>query len=121
MSSGRVSNQHLLFPVTFRLPQRPDLNVEFVVDTGFTGFLTLSPKAITAMGLSFLYRIPADLADASTVELDVYDAPIIWNGVERHVPLLAIGQRPLLGTAFLKDCEVTIQFVENGLVMIKEM
>lgn len=53
MSSGRVSNLHPLFPVTFRLLHQPDLTLEFVVDTGFTGFLTLSPKAVAAMDYLF--------------------------------------------------------------------
>ena len=32
---------HPTVPVTFRLPGYPDLTIEFVVDTGFVGFLTL--------------------------------------------------------------------------------
>jgi predicted aspartyl protease len=41
MMGGTVASRHLLMPITFRLPSGPDLTVEFVVDTGFTEFLTL--------------------------------------------------------------------------------
>ena len=53
-----------------------------------------------------------------TIELNVYAATIVWNGVERQVPVLALGRRPLLGTALLENCELLIQFVEGGLVTV---
>ena len=52
---GRVYHLHLLLPVTFRLASQPDLAIEFVVDTGFTGFLTLPPAAVSAMRLPYLH------------------------------------------------------------------
>ena len=57
-----------ILPITLRLPGRGDLVIDFVVDTGFTGFLTLPPPAIAALGLSFLENIPANLADDSEIE-----------------------------------------------------
>ena len=118
MMTGNVVNLHVLLSVVFRLPNQPNLTIEFVVDTGFTGFLTLPPAAVTAMELPFLHCIPADLADASTIELNVHAATIVWNGVERQVPVLALGRRPLLGTALLENCELVIHFVEGGLVTV---
>lgn len=41
--TGGVTGRHALLPVMFRLQGRPDLTIEFVVDTGFTYFLTLPP------------------------------------------------------------------------------
>ena len=51
MMTGTVVHLHALLPVTFRLPDQPDLTIEFVVDTGFTGELTLPAPAVAAMGL----------------------------------------------------------------------
>lgn len=85
---------HVLLPVTFRLPTLPDVTLEFVVDTGFTGLLTLPPDAVTAMGLPFLHRIPAQLADSSFVEVAIHSATIVWNGIETEVTVLATGERP---------------------------
>lgn len=119
--TGRVTNLHPFLPVIFRLPEQPDFTLEFVVDTGFTGFLTLPSQAVAAMKLPFLHRISADLADSSAIELDVFDATVIWNGAEKHVPLLAMGHRPLLGTAFLKSTELVIHFVEGGTVVVRSL
>jgi clan AA aspartic protease len=118
MMAGNVRNRHAMLPIPFRLPGQPDLTLEVVVDTGFTGHLALPPAAATAMGLSFLHRIPADLADDSTIEVSVYAATILWNGAERTVRVLATGRRPLVGTALLEDCELVVQFVDGGLVTI---
>ena len=49
MISGRVENRQALVPITYRLPVKPDLILEHVVDTGFTGELTLPLAAITAI------------------------------------------------------------------------
>jgi clan AA aspartic protease len=117
---GTVHNLHALLPVIFRLPGQPDLTIEFVIDTGFTGALTLPLVAITALKLPFLHRIPADLADSSTVELDVYAASIVWQGVEKTVRVLSARRRPLLGTELLDGTELNICFIEAGRVTVSD-
>ncbi len=120
MITGHVSNRRALVPVTFRLSGQPDLVIEFVVDTGFAGFLTLPLAAVLAMGLSYQYHTPAGLADDSQVQLPVYEAIIVWEGIERAVRVLAMGKRPLLGTSLLDDRELRILFREVGPVTISD-
>ena len=50
---GTTIHHKAILPMTFLLPGQPDFAVEFVVDTGFTQFLTLPPAAVTAMRLPF--------------------------------------------------------------------
>ena len=73
---------------TLRLSHHPDLAVEFVVDTGYTDYLTLPFDAVVAMGLRYLHDISADLADNSTILIPVYLATIVWHGMEMEVPVL---------------------------------
>ncbi len=118
MITGIVFNQRILVGVTFRLPNRPDIVIECVVDTGFEGTLALPPDAVTALGLSFYQGIYANLADNSAVSVDAYRATIVWNGQELRVAVLAMGSRPLLGTALLAGKELTAQFIDDGVVTI---
>ena len=82
MTQGTVRDLQARVPVTFRLPGRPNLAVECVVDTGFAGALTLSPEAIEALGLPFFQEIEANLANDSDVRTAVHTATIIWDGRE---------------------------------------
>ena len=118
---GRVEELHALLPITFRLPDKPDFTIEFVVDTGYTGYLTLPLAAVKLLDLSFEYDLPANLADDSEVLVSVYSANIMWNGAERMVRVLAMGKRPLLGTAMLEGNELLIQFAESGLVTLEQL
>jgi clan AA aspartic protease len=118
MISGHVSDRHALVPVTFRFSDRPDLTIEFVIDTGFTDYLCLPTEAIAVLGLPFAYDQPANLADNSEVLLPVHGANIVWNGEERTIGILGTGRRPLLGTALLDGQELVVQFRQGGLVTI---
>jgi clan AA aspartic protease len=121
MMTGTVTDRHAVLPVTLRLPNHGDLSVDFVVDTGFTGFLTLPAKAVAALGLAFAENIPANLADDSEIQIRVYEATILWNGTAMEVRVLATGRRPLLGTALLQGQELVVQFVEDGLVSVEDI
>ena len=63
----------------------------------------------------------AKLADNSSIQTDVYLATILWNGVERKIPVLAMGRRPLIGTALLRDYHLGIDFCDGGVVVLDEI
>src|SRR5689334_23173758 len=118
MTAGKVENAHPLLPVTFRPQDGLDVTIEFVVDTGFVGYLTLPPAAVSALGLPFLFDTAASLADDSEVQVAVHEATIVWEGVEQTVRVLATGRRPLLGMALLNGNELVVQCQEGGLVTV---
>jgi predicted aspartyl protease len=57
--------------IAFRLPPHPDVVIEFVIDTGFEGALTLPPDAVAALGLPYLIDIDANLADDTRTKVAV--------------------------------------------------
>jgi clan AA aspartic protease len=116
-----VTDGHATVIVRFRILNRADVPIEFVVDTGFTDELCLPPEAVALLGLRFKYAMPVNLADNSQVTLPVHEAIILWNGEEREVRVLATGRRPLLGTALLEKYELVVQFTEGGIVTIDEL
>jgi clan AA aspartic protease len=118
MMTGSVLHRHALLPVTFRLPIRQELTIEFVVDTGFTGALALPPAAIAALNLPYIGEQAANLANDAEVELSLYAATIFWNGVEQEVRVLATGKRPLIGTTLLDGNELLVQFADGGLLTV---
>jgi len=107
--------------VVFRLPGRPNLILECVVDTGFARALTLPPHAVAALGLPFFQEIDANLANDANVKTAVHVATILWEGREVEVAVLAMGRRPLLGTALLDGAELVVQFTEGGLMTVNAL
>ncbi|MCY7275323.1 MAG: clan AA aspartic protease [Phormidesmis sp. CAN_BIN44] len=101
--------------------KRVGVEIECVVDTGFEGFLTLPTAIIIDLGLPYIAPIDANLADNSRITTNVHQGIILWNGLERVIPILSMGRRPLIGTALLEDYHLSIDFCESGTVLIDEI
>jgi predicted aspartyl protease len=63
----------------------------------------------------------ANLADNSRIITRVYEGIILWNGLMRSIPILAMGHRPLLGTALMADYHLSIDFYEGGTVSLDDI
>ena len=118
MINEHVVAHRVLVNVPLRTQNQPEVEVAFVIDTGFTGFLTLPPAIATALNLPFLRRISASLADGSKIFLSGYIATIVWDGTPRDVEVLATGRQPLLGTLLLDGYQLTANFEDGGTVTI---
>lgn len=95
--------------------------IEAIMDTGFTGLLTLPPRLITALGLQWRGRQRAMLGDGSVRFFDVYAATIVWDGQVRLVEADAADTEPLFGMGLLARHEVRIQVVDGGTVTIEAL
>jgi clan AA aspartic protease len=95
--------------------------IEAVIDTGFTGFLTLPPSLIAALGLSWRGYASAVLGDGSLQQFDVYAATVIWDGHARTVEIDAADTDPLVGMGLLYGYEVRIQAIDGGAVTIEAL
>ena len=96
-------------------------DLEFTVDTGFTGALTLPPAVCVALRLPMQRSLSAFLADNSQTLLDVYLITAVLEGVEQEYEVLAIESDPLIGMTFLDGYEVCLQVTENGSVRLRAL
>ena len=71
--------------------------IEAVVDTGFTGFLTVTPALVTELGLEFRNIGRATLADGREVSFPSYGVDVLWDGQRRHIEADAADTTPLVG------------------------
>src|SRR5262249_37675822 len=92
--------------------------VRVVIDTGFSGFLTLTPAVIASLGRPRLGLEQGVLADGSTQLFEVFRAEVIWDGQPRMVEVDAADTQPLLGMTLLAGHELKIQAVSGGVVTI---
>jgi clan AA aspartic protease len=121
MISGKIVDGRVVLPVNFCLTEIADLTIEFVVDTGFNGYLTLPPQAIAVMNLPLESTLVATLADGSESEMPIHLAKIRWDDLEEVVTVLATGTKPLLGTALLQGFRLIVEFADEGMVKVEPL
>lgn len=95
--------------------------VDAVIDTGFSGFLTLPSDVISRLGLSWQGRDIATLGDGTACTFEVYLGLVIWNGQYREVYINESETVPLIGMRLLRGYELRIQTIEDGIVTIEAL
>ncbi len=95
--------------------------VEFILDTGFSGSLTLPMALISLLGLPFRSRGSATLADGSETQFDIFAATVIWDGVPRGILVEAAETEPLLGMSLLYGFNINIQAIDGSRVTVKRL
>jgi len=97
------------------------LRVEAVVDTGFTGHLTLPSATVEALGLRIIGSAESMLADGSLVMEDVCLARVLWHGGERPVRVLVADATHLLGMALMRGSELRVECAGGGEVSVERL
>ncbi|VEP15258.1 Aspartyl protease [Hyella patelloides LEGE 07179] len=95
--------------------------VKALIDTGFTGFLSLPQSIIASLGLPWHFRDVGTLGDGSEVIFEMYKASVIWDGQDRVIDVAASEADPLIGMSLLYGFKVEIEAVEGGIVAIKAL
>jgi clan AA aspartic protease len=93
-------------------------SVNAVIDTGFTGFLSIPSSMIAELELPWSYRDRATLGDGSETLFDVHDANIIWDGQFREIEINSANTDPLLGMKMLRGYRLQVDTIQGGLVTI---
>ena len=99
--------------------QAGTMEVEAVVDTGFTRFITLPPEIISALGALPAGANRVMLGDGSEASLDVYGVTVLWEGVPRRVDAYAADTMPLVGMRLLDGHSLYVEVEDGGRVTIE--
>ena len=97
------------------------LSLDAILDTGFEGYITLPPDAVSGLGLAALAPSIYELADGQSVQFNTYLATVSWHGRPRMVLALESNGVPLLGAAMLWGSRVTLDMEAGGGVSIEEL
>lgn len=92
-----------------------------VIDTGYTGFLSVPNEIITTLNLPWTGIDRVTLGDGSETTFEVYSGRIIWDGEYRDIPVNESETDPLVGMSLLFGYDLRIQTVIGGIVTIEEL
>lgn len=96
------------------------MSLDAVIDTGFTGRLTLPPDVVEDLGLRLRGSVDVALADGSVETLPMHRVRIVWHEREREVRVYAASGSPLVGMALLFGSELRIRVAGGEAVEIEE-
>lgn len=100
-------------------PSGNKARVQAVVDTGFTEELTLPAYAVNALNLPFVFDEKLTMANDEATTFDVFIASIDWNGRVRTIKIHLTEGDPLIGMAMLRDHDLHVRAIPDGLVSVK--
>ena len=96
-------------------------SVNAVIDTGFTGFLSIPSNMIAELELPWSYRDRATLGDGSETLFDVHDASVIWDGQFREIEINSADTDPLLGMKMLRGFRLQVDTIQGGVVTVEAL
>jgi clan AA aspartic protease len=95
--------------------------IKAIIDTGYTGFLTLPSAIITTLELTWFMQEEGFLGDGSLCMFNVFEASVIWDGQVKPIEINDSETDPLVGMSLLEDYELNIQGFAGGVVTIKSL
>ena len=120
MIEGVVNANHeAVIPLPLRGPTGQTREIEVVIDTGYSGFLTLPPTLVEELGLPFQHRGRAFLANGSVEAFNIHDVTVLWDGMPRDIEADAVGPTPLAGMLLLDSHSLYVEIEDGGRVIIE--
>jgi clan AA aspartic protease len=121
MITGAVSSDEPRVRLKVIGKQGQEHEVGAVVDSGYTGVLTLPPAVIRMLGLRQRSIGVAILADGSACSFQIYSGKVVWDGEERAILVDEADTDPLIGMKLLRNHEFKMQVRQGGKVTIKRL
>ena len=108
-------------PLVVGSEKRQQQVIDTVIDTGFSGFLSLPSAMVTALDLPWSASDIVTLGDGSETLFDLYTANVIWDGQYREIYIAESETEPLLGMALLYGYRLQVDTIEGGSVKIEAL
>lgn len=88
--------------------------IEAIIDTGFSGDLTLPRSVIASLGLRWREHQRVILANGAEDFCDVYDTTVTWDGQPQRILVEEAETSPLLGMRLLSGYAVRVEVLPGG-------
>ena len=122
MISGYVNaNREAIIQVAIVGDSKELKSVRAIIDTGFTGDLTLPRDVIDQLGFTLRGFQRVILGDGSLQYFEMFVGVVIWDGKMREVEINAAETDSLIGMGLLEDYKLEMEGRSNGEVRITSL
>ncbi len=120
LAGNDVSGLGAFVKLTICTPTGQELEIEALIDTGFTGYLCMPPAMISDLGLSHKGKSQVRLADGRGEAVDYYRATVIWDDQQRAVHVYKMHDS-IVGMSLIRGYELKVEAVVGGNVTINRL
>ena len=121
MIVGVFNDREARVALVVRGPGDEEQGVAAVIDTGFSGYLTLPSAVVEALDLEQLGQGEALVGDGTIQVFDLYEAILIWDDDEVVVEVATAETEPLMGMSLIYGHDLRIEAIEGGAVTIEKL
>jgi predicted aspartyl protease len=122
MITGYVlAGHYATIPLVLQGSQGQEETRDVIIDTGFTGFLTLPLPEIARLGFPYQGLIDARLGNGKPAEFDMFAGLVVWDGQIRTGIVLAADGMPLVGMTLLRGSRLCLDIIDGGAVTIERL
>jgi clan AA aspartic protease len=121
MITGVVTANAAVITVPLVGPNGHTKTIDAILDTGFSGFLTLPLPEIARLGFPYEGNMEAVLGNGSETLMDMFLGAVRWEGQLREGIVLAADGMPLVGMALLSGSRVCLDIIDGGRVTIEPL
>lgn len=118
MITGKIKDERVAIIEVEVIGLNQRAKIEAILDTGFTGYLTLPEFLIDYLRLPQIGTRRTIIAHGRAILLDLYLAKVIWHGEERDIEVLQTDKQPLVDMSLLRGSHVTLDVAPDGDVTI---
>ena len=95
--------------------------VSALIDTGYSGHVTLPSEVVHDLGLVRVGTTTAELANGDELDFETYIASVGWSGDQRGITVHRVETRPLIGMRLLEDHRLQVDVEHGGRVLIEPL
>ncbi len=92
--------------------------ISAVIDTGFSGSLTVTPDLASRLQLTFREIRSYELGSGDLVDFAIHDVVVLWDGRLQNVSALVTEGGTLVGMTLIAGHTLFIDAVDGGIVRI---
>lgn len=121
MISGTVQGDEAVVTVTIEDAGGVPQEFQAVIDTGFTGAITLPATAVYSLRLVAMRPVRATLAGGERLAFNTYGATVRLHGSPRLARVIEMDGQPLIGMELLRGSRLVVDVMEGGTVAIEPL